>query len=819
MSNYQKHEKVRAVETLERRQYLSSDIQIVPLHGAFCHCVGCACAKDAQNQAVEVGLEPQSLSRAAISAAQRIGFFRPEGVASSIATVLPMPAVADAVLNEGAEGSGNVSSAVSSFSTKINFQPASASVPSGYKADSGKIYGDRGNGLTYGWNSTQSDAYDRNSSKSPDQRYDTLIKMSSSDVWQIQVPNGWYDVSVYAGDAFTAGADLRMNVEGQLALWTKLHYADKRFGEGHIKVQVKDGKLTVSTGSGASKNAIAHIDIKAASAPKSYQYVNNISWSSSSSVSSPIGRVEAGVVRVGDKMYFIGGYTNGYYSVSKRVDIYDIKSNKWSRGEDVPGAQTHAGATTDGRYIYWAAGQYGALYSRQGTNEVWRYDTQEDEWSRYANLPEVRFGGGLAYVDGTLVFFGGATSDRNTASAKAWKLDTTQSDADWQSIASMPRAADHLGHAEVNGIVYAIGGEHDHGNSYVQHADVFAYNIETNTWSRKADMPTASSHFEGNVVGYKGRLYVFAGQVDAQLLSSEVRSYDPDTNTWVRHNNMPEQRKGGGGWVHNDKFYYLTGDAWKKGNPTYALIGTVTTSVSVPGGSTGGGGTTTPPPSGNGGSSISGFLWNDGDNDGIVDASEERTGIRTVYLDNNRNGKLDSGEKSTQSDAQGNYKFSNLSAGTYFVSRVFPSPYRLSNDANGYITVNLGTSQIISDVHLGATRAPLLAPPPSTGTGGSISGFLFNDADKDGIPDATENRTGVRTVFLDTNQNGRLDSGEKSTRSDGQGNYKFSNLSNGTYFVTRVFPSGFWLSNNNSGYVVAVIDDSDVTVHLGSRSA
>lgn len=699
MPGREKPTSVRAFETLEVRKYLSSDVQIVPLHGPFCHCVGCACAKASQDQAIDVGLEAQSVVAAA---ARPIGFFRPEAAASRIATVVPLRVdVADDVSSSTDSGdaviAGPSNVVAPGFSAQINFQPSSASVPSGYIADTGKTYADRGNGYTYGWKSTQSDAYDRNSSKSPDQRYDTLIKMSSTDVWEVKVPNGWYDVSVYAGDASRSGADLRMNVEGKLALWAQLHYPEKRFGEGHIKVQVKDGKLTVSTGSGAIANAITHININASSAPRSYTKVDNISWSTSSSVKSPIGRVEAGVIRVGDKMYFIGGYTNAYKSVSKRVDIYNIKTNTWSRGEDVPGAQTHAGATTDGRYIYWAGGQYGALYSRQGTNEVWRYDTQEDEWSRYTNLPEVRFGGGLAYVDGTLVFFGGATADRNTASAKAWKLDTTASGADWVQVASMPRAADHLGHAEVNGIVYAIGGEHDHGNSYVQHSDVFAYDIETNTWSRKADMPTASSHFEGNVVGYKGRLYVFAGQVDAQLLTSQVRSYDPATNSWILHNSMPEQRKGGGGWVHNDKFYYITGDAWKKGNPTYALVGSVKTWVSIPGGDDDD--DPTPPPSVDAGS-ISGFLWNDEDADGIVDSTESRTGRRVVYLDQNRNGQRDSGEKYVYSDSNGNYTLSGLIAGTYYVTRVFPTGYRLSNNHTGYVQVDLNGDPI--QVNLGS---------------------------------------------------------------------------------------------------------------------
>ena len=66
------------------------------------------------------------------------------------------------------------------FSAHINFQPASSTVPTGYLIDSGKLYADRGNGLTYGWStSITSNTADRNSTLSPDQRYDTLIRAAS----------------------------------------------------------------------------------------------------------------------------------------------------------------------------------------------------------------------------------------------------------------------------------------------------------------------------------------------------------------------------------------------------------------------------------------------------------------------------------------------------------------------------------------------------------------------------------------------------------------------------------------------------------------
>jgi hypothetical protein len=121
-------------------------------------------------------------------------------------------------------------------------------------------------------------------------------------------------------------------------------------------------------------------------------------------------------------------------------------------------------------------------------------------------------------------------------------------------------------------------------------------------------------------------------------------------------------------------------------------------STSIPPSPTTNGSAPNPPPS-TGSSSISGFLWNDTDADGVVDSNESRTGRRTVFLDQNRNGKLDSGEKSTTSDSQGNYRFTGLSAGTYYVTRVFPSGYRLSNNTFGYVQITLGNS---AKVNLGS---------------------------------------------------------------------------------------------------------------------
>ena len=69
-------------------------------------------------------------------------------------------------------------------------------------------------------------------------------------------------------------------------------------------------------------------------------------------------------------------------------------------------------------------------------------------------------------------------------------------------------------------------------------------------------------------------------------------------------------------------------------------------------------------------SGIQGTKWNDLNGNGVKDAGEPGLAGWTIYIDQNNNAKLDSGEKSTTTDANGNYSFTNLEPGTYTVAEV-----------------------------------------------------------------------------------------------------------------------------------------------------
>jgi N-acetylneuraminic acid mutarotase len=181
----------------------------------------------------------------------------------------------------------------------------------------------------------------------------------------------------------------------------------------------------------------------------------------------------------------------------------------------------------------------------------------------------VRFGGALAHLDGKLYFFGGTKSDRETISTDHWMIDLANQSAGWVRKASLPLGGDHMSHAVINGIIYAVGGEHGHHGldpdddaPYVQHKYLLAYNPKTNQWTRKADMPIASSHFEGGTYVVNNKIVLVGGQLTGggRNLTSAVRVYDPATNKWTSvSGSYPKRIMGQAGGYWNGRIYSTNG--------------------------------------------------------------------------------------------------------------------------------------------------------------------------------------------------------------------------------------------------------------------
>lgn len=176
--------------------------------------------------------------------------------------------------------------------------------------------------------------------------------------------------------------------------------------------------------------------------------------------------------------------------------------------------------------------------------------------------------------------------------------------------------------------------------------------------------------------------------------------------------------------------------------------------------------------------SIDGTVFNDANSNGQQDSGEAGIAGRTVFLDKDGSGQPDSNNPSTTTDANGNFTFSGIAAGSYTVKEMLPSGGVLTTPAQ---TVTVAANQTASGVIFGE------GPP-------SITGTVFIDTNDNGKLDAGETGISGRTVFLDKDGSGQPDQTNTSVTTGADGTYVFAGLPAGQYTVKEVLPSNTTLS-------------------------
>jgi glucose/arabinose dehydrogenase len=219
---------------------------------------------------------------------------------------------------------------------KINFQPDTAPIPPGYTKDIGAAF----NG-TSGWTnlsgapldlftSTLNNTRDRNSLKSPDQRYDTFIHMqapSGSGVttpgeWKYVLPNGEYDVHVVVGDPTAINSAHTINAESgtpdAVTLIDKFTPTTTNlWGDATKRVTVGDGALILDS-VGGTNTKLDFVDITpvTASTPDTIAPTASIDLSGSHSGASSFTGDTTATITANDNV----GVTSTTYSLDGLAD-------------------------------------------------------------------------------------------------------------------------------------------------------------------------------------------------------------------------------------------------------------------------------------------------------------------------------------------------------------------------------------------------------------------------------------------------------------------------------------------------------------------
>ena len=272
--------------------------------------------------------------------------------------------------------------------------------------------------------------------------------------------------------------------------------------------------------------------------------------------SSSLSKVEAQSAKVNGKLYVLAGFMAGL-KITGATEIYDPAADQWSTGAPMPLPVTHMGAAVAGDDIWIVAGFVGN-HPGAATDAVQIYNTVTDTWREGPPLPNPRGSGAAVYSNGKLHFFGGLLPDRRTDIGEHYMLDLANLAAGWQAAAPMPNPRNHLSGAAVDGLVYAIGGQYGHDAGVQDQKFLDVYDPATDTWTRKADLPSARSHFEPGTMVHNDKI-IIAGGRRGGFFFDDVTEYDPATNQWTERCELPENLLAPAAKVFGDRLIVANG--------------------------------------------------------------------------------------------------------------------------------------------------------------------------------------------------------------------------------------------------------------------
>ncbi len=248
----------------------------------------------------------------------------------------------------------------------------------------------------------------------------------------------------------------------------------------------------------------------------------------------------------------LGGNTN-------QTRLYNISTDSWSTGTAAPlpaRADAASGDTTHGGFLYVIGGGNSGV----ALSDLQRYDPVLDAWATLTSMNMARAGAAAAVIDDGIFVIGGRQSTSGPCSGGPYLTTVEKYDIDtdtWSAVAQLPSARSDLAAVAHGGKIYVFGGCSDTGVT----REVDMYDPQTNTWTTGLmPMPTARASL---VAGHSGDNVYAIGGTDGVSASNANEVYDVAHNSWSNAS-MTTARQEAGVNSHGGRIYVVGG-----ATPTY----------------------------------------------------------------------------------------------------------------------------------------------------------------------------------------------------------------------------------------------------------
>jgi len=191
--------------------------------------------------------------------------------------------------------------------------------------------------------------------------------------------------------------------------------------------------------------------------PRLFRLDRNARWTELAS--APVGRAAFAVGRIGHRVYVVGGAV-GTAQQSTRVDVYNLRRDRWRQGPSIAVSREHLAGAVAGRpghrFLYAMGGR--DFYGSPNYRTVERFNPRIGRWRR---LPDTRVGHagfGAVGVGRRVVAVGGeapgSSVEGTIAAAEIYGPGRNR----WRDLPDLPTPRHGLGVAALRGRVYAVEG-------------------------------------------------------------------------------------------------------------------------------------------------------------------------------------------------------------------------------------------------------------------------------------------------------------------------------------------------------------------------
>ncbi len=258
---------------------------------------------------------------------------------------------------------------------------------------------------------------------------------------------------------------------------------------------------------------------------------------------------------------FSGGYTN-------QTLLYNINTNLWSTGAPAPlpaRAGAASGETTHGGFLYVIGGEN----STGVLSDLQRYDPVLDVWITLTPTPTAtaRAGAAAAVIDDGIFVIGGRQSTGGPCSGGPYLTTVEKYDVDtntWSTVAPLPSARSDLAAVAHGGKIFVFGGCSSTGVTN----EVDMYDPQTNAWTPLAIMLTGRASL---VAGHSGDQVFAIGGTNGSSPLNVNEVYDIPSGTWSTNTaTMTTARQEAGVSSHGGRIYVVGGSTASFGTSTAA---------------------------------------------------------------------------------------------------------------------------------------------------------------------------------------------------------------------------------------------------------